>query len=119
MYEMLMRAHLSGPALKLLNRRLFIILLLTWVPLALLSTIEGHLFGGQNLPFLTDIESHVRFLVALPVLILAEVVVHSRSSLPRGSNYSFKGDLQKLSRSLGNKWANVRLSDKGCSYRWN
>lgn len=78
-YQIFMRAHLSGPALELLNRRLLIIPLLTWVPLALVSTIEGHLFGGQSLPFLSDIETHVRFLVALPILILAEVVAHSRT----------------------------------------
>jgi hypothetical protein len=44
-----------------------------------LSTIEQQLFWGQNLPFLNDTESHVRFLVALPILILAEVFVHRRT----------------------------------------
>jgi hypothetical protein len=79
LYQMFLRVHLSGPALEIVYRRLLIITVLTWVPLALLATIEGHLFGGQNLPFLNDIESHVRFLVALPALILAEVVVHRRT----------------------------------------
>jgi hypothetical protein len=78
-YQMFLRAHLSGPGLEQLNRRLLIIPVLTWVPLALLSTIEGHLFGGHNLPFLYDIESHVRFLVALPTLIVAEVVANRRT----------------------------------------
>jgi hypothetical protein len=79
LYQMFIRAHLSGPALELLYRRLLIIPLLAWVPLVLVSAVEGHLFGGQHLPFLNDIESHVRFLVALPVLIFAEVVVHGRT----------------------------------------
>jgi hypothetical protein len=78
LYQIFVRSHLSGPALELLYRRLFILPLLTWVPLALLSTMEGHLAGGKSLPFVNDIESHARFLVALPVLILAEVVVHRR-----------------------------------------
>lgn len=78
-YHTLMRSHLSGPGLELVYRRLFIIPLLTWVPLALLSTIEGHLFGGQELAFLNDIETHVRFLVALPILIFAEVSVHHQT----------------------------------------
>lgn len=79
LYQMFKRTYLSGPTLELLHRRLLIIPLLAWVPLALVSTIEGHLFGGQNLQFLNDFESHVRFLVALPVLILAELVVHRRT----------------------------------------
>ena len=79
LYQMLVRAHLSGPALELLNRRLLILPLLTWLPLAIVSTIDGHLSGGKNLPFLNDIESHVRFLVALPILIFAEVIVHQRA----------------------------------------
>jgi hypothetical protein len=79
LYQLFIRAHLSGPTLELLNRRLLVIPLLTWVPLAIMSTIEGHLFGGHNLQFLNDVESHVRFLVALPTLILAEVIVHRRT----------------------------------------
>lgn len=79
LYQMFVRAHLSGPALELLNRRILILPFIAWVPLALMSAGEGHLFGGQNLPFLNDIESHVRFLIALPVLIFAEVAVHRRT----------------------------------------
>jgi hypothetical protein len=55
-----------------------IISLFAWLPLAVLSAIEGHLLGSQNLTFLRDVELHVRFLVALPVLILAELPVHRR-----------------------------------------
>jgi hypothetical protein len=50
-----------------------------WLPLLLLSVIEGHAVGGSiNIPFLRDIEAHVRFLIALPVLLGAELVVHVR-----------------------------------------
>jgi hypothetical protein len=55
-----------------------VISLLAWLPLVVLSAIEHHLLGIQNLTFLSDVESHVRFLVALPILILAELVVHRR-----------------------------------------
>jgi hypothetical protein len=78
LFQMYRRAYLCGPALELLRRRVLIISLFAWLPLALLSAVEGHLFGSQNLTFLRDIESHVRFLVALPVLIAAELVVHQR-----------------------------------------
>ena len=34
--------------------------------------------GSAAVPFLLDVEAHVRFLVALPLLIIAELVVHQR-----------------------------------------
>jgi hypothetical protein len=80
LYQIFRRAHLAGPALELLRRRVLVISLFAWLPLAVLSAIEGHLLGSQSLDFLHDIESHVRFLVALPVLICAELVVHHRLS---------------------------------------
>jgi hypothetical protein len=40
--------------------------------------VEAHFLGGTKLSFFRDILTHVRFLVALPVLILAEVIVHQR-----------------------------------------
>jgi hypothetical protein len=48
------------------------------VPLAVLSLAQGHFVGGIKLSFFRDIETHVRFLVSLPVLIMAEMVVHLR-----------------------------------------
>jgi hypothetical protein len=57
------------------------ITLLAWLPLLILSVIEGHALGGAlKIPFLHDIEANVRFLIALPVLIVAELVVHIRIS---------------------------------------
>jgi hypothetical protein len=78
LFQMCRRVHLSGPALELIRRRMLVITLVAWLPLAALSAIEGHLLGSQTLTFLRDIESHVRLLVALPVLIYAELVVHRR-----------------------------------------
>ena len=79
LFQLYRRAHLSGDALELLQRRVLVITLLTWLPLMLLSALEGRALGGSiKVPFLYDIESHVRFLVALPLLIVAEVIVHRR-----------------------------------------
>jgi hypothetical protein len=51
---------------------------LTWLPLMLLSAWAGLLYRGGPLPFLFDIETHVRFLIAIPLLIYAELIVHTR-----------------------------------------
>lgn len=73
------KVYLSGDELELARRRVLVIAGVTWLPLLLLSMIGGHAMRGTlNVPFFYDIEAHVRFLVALPALIIAEVVVHSR-----------------------------------------
>jgi len=78
-FQLFRRFHLSGDGLELLRRRIVVIVLVAWLPLLLLSMLGGHLLAGAvKLGFLQDIEGQVRFLVALPVLIAAELIVHSR-----------------------------------------
>jgi hypothetical protein len=79
LYQLLRRAHLSDDALSLQRRRIVVLALIAWLPLLLLATLSGRLFdGGVAVPFLYDVEVHVKFLVALPLLVLAELVVHQR-----------------------------------------
>jgi hypothetical protein len=79
LFQLYRRTHLSGDALELLKRRVLIITLFAWLPLLILSVLGGHaLGGGIKIPFLYDVESHARFLVALPAFIIAELVVLSR-----------------------------------------
>ena len=78
LYRMLSRAHLTGSTLALLGRQVALSVLVCWVPLAVLSLAQVHFQGGAKLTFFHDIETHVRFLVSLPVLILAERLVHER-----------------------------------------
>lgn len=78
LYQMLRRTRLTGPTLELLRRRVVFFVLFCWVPLAVLSLLEAHFLGGTKVSFFRDILTHVRFLVALPVLILAEIVIHER-----------------------------------------
>jgi len=79
LFQLLHRAHLSDDALMLVRQRIIVISLLAWLPLLVLSALEGKVLGGNaTVPFLLDVEVHVRFLVALPLLIAAELVVHQR-----------------------------------------
>jgi len=50
---------------------------IAWVPVAVLSAVRG---GGSLPSFLTDYASLSRFLVIIPVLILAELPLHERRS---------------------------------------
>jgi hypothetical protein len=79
LFQLLRRARLTDDALLLLRQRIVVIALFAWLPLLLLSALEGQLLGGDvAVPFLLDLETHIRFLVALPLLIVAELVVHQR-----------------------------------------
>jgi hypothetical protein len=79
LFQLLRRAHLSDDAMLMNRRRVVVIALFAWLPLLLLSALEGRLLGGGvAVPFLFDVEVHVRYLVALPLLIAAELVVHRR-----------------------------------------
>ena len=78
LFQLLRRAHLSDDALLLVRQRILVIALLAWLPLLVLSALEGQVLSGPAVPFLLDMEVHIRFLVAMPLLIGAELVVHQR-----------------------------------------
>jgi len=75
LFQLLRRAHLSGDGLELLYRRIVALTLIAWLPLLVLSTLTH---AASRLSFFHDVEVHVRFLIALPVLIAAELIAHSR-----------------------------------------
>lgn len=82
LFQLLRRAHLSDDALELARKRIIVIALLAWLPLLLLSALDGQLIGGSvAVPFLMDVEVHIKFLLAIPLLISAELVVHRRMRL--------------------------------------
>ncbi len=70
LFQLLRRAHLSDDALTMARRRVVVIALLAWLPLLVLSALEGRALGGSvAVPFLLDVEVHIRYLVALPLLV--------------------------------------------------
>ena len=81
LFQLLVRSRLANPALELIQRRIVCLTLFAWLPLLLFSLVAGKAWVGGGLPFLKDIEMHARFLVALPLLIGAELLVHRRLRL--------------------------------------
>ena len=79
LFQLLRKAHLEGDALELLNRRIIAFVLLTWVPLLVLSVLDRTAGSAGRISILHDIEAHARFLAALPILIAAELLVHVRT----------------------------------------
>ena len=79
LFQLLRRSHLTDDALELVRQRIIIISLIAWLPLLVLSALEGQALGGRAaVPFLLDLEVHIRFLVVVPLFIAAELVVHQR-----------------------------------------
>ena len=81
LFQLLVRSRLATPALDLLYRRIVFFIMFTWLPLLILSLADDKAWGGAGIPFLYDIEVHARFLVALPLLIAAELLVNQRMRL--------------------------------------
>lgn len=82
LYQLFIRARLTTDTLDLLKRRVIVISLFTWLPLMVLSLASGQVIeSGIKVPFLYDIDVHVRFLVALPLMLIAELVIHQRIRL--------------------------------------
>jgi hypothetical protein len=82
LFQLFMRTRLTTDTLNLVKRRVIVISLFTWLPLLMLSVLTGEAVGGAiKVPFIYDVDVHVRFLVALPLLLVAELLVHQRIRL--------------------------------------
>jgi hypothetical protein len=70
--------HVSEERQRVITRALLAVLI-TWVPLLVLSFMQGQAYGTQiKISFLRDIAVNVRFLIAVPILILAESAIDRR-----------------------------------------
>ena len=90
--------------------------LITWLPLLVLSLVHGDAYGTSvRIPFLRDFAVNVRFLIAVPILILAEssidrrwriLVVHFLKSglVPEKELPSFEAAIEKTTRLRDRIW---------------
>ena len=76
LYRLYQRWRLLDPPIEHAERRVIAVIVVTWLPLFLLSLSDGKAFGGARLPFVLDLNVQTRFIVALPMLIAAEPLVH-------------------------------------------
>jgi len=77
-FQFFRKSHLAGDGLQLLHRRLLVITFLAWIPLLILAAVNPSVGKAGRLAFFHDVEVHTRFLLALPILVAAELIVHSR-----------------------------------------
>ena len=78
-YRAMVRARLASDEFPLLGRRVAFFIALTWLPLLAICAWQGDVLSVRaGISFLADFIAHVRFLVALPLLILAEPFIGAR-----------------------------------------
>jgi hypothetical protein len=79
LHGLLVRLGYAGDEWQLVVRRTLFAVIITWLPLFVLSVVEKQAFGHQiTIPFVRDFAVNVRFLIALPILILAERGIDQR-----------------------------------------
>ncbi len=79
LHWLLVRLRHAGDDRKLVLRRALAAVLIGWLPLLLLSLMQGLAWNRQlEIPFLRDLAVNVRFLVAVPILIVAESRIDRR-----------------------------------------
>jgi hypothetical protein len=79
LHWLLVRLGHAGDERQRVVRRALFTVLVTWIPLLVLSVIQGQAYGTQvEVPFLRDLAVNVRFLIAVPILILAESRIDQR-----------------------------------------
>jgi len=75
-YDLLHRFHLVRQTLPNVWRRIVALMVVIWLPLLLLSLTEGLAFGRDvRIPFLYDLAMYGRFLLGLPLLLFAELLI--------------------------------------------
>ena len=68
LYQLFLRAKLARPTMELVHRRIIACVVVTWLPLAVLSILAGTFAGGVTVPFLHDL-ANLRFLISLPLVL--------------------------------------------------
>ncbi|HQR09288.1 MAG TPA: hypothetical protein PLN21_20870 [Gemmatales bacterium] len=78
LYQLLLRLRLVKPTMGHVPRRILLGVLILWLPLVLLTLLAGTFLGGVNVPFLYDLDTNIKFLICVPLLIAAEIIIHRR-----------------------------------------
>jgi hypothetical protein len=60
------------------KKLILVFLCVTWLPLVIITAIDGTLYSGVQLPFLKDIAMQMRLLVALPILLLIKFIIDGK-----------------------------------------
>ncbi|UHQ20922.1 hypothetical protein LVB87_07245 [Lysobacter sp. KIS68-7] len=120
LYQLYLRTRMAQPPLRLLRRRMIVLAALLWLPMFALAVYEGVAWSGTALPFLNDISMYASFLVAVPLLVLAEPTVHiglrtiarnfvDADLVPDNALPDFRASINGVIRLRNSAWIEVAL----------
>jgi hypothetical protein len=78
LYRIQLRAGLMKREAPRIIKRAVLFALVAWLPLLILSAAQGLLFANVAIPFVHDFAAYSRFLVAVPLLVVAEIIIGGR-----------------------------------------
>lgn len=77
--KLLLKTGISGNGIKVQFAKVFILFVICWLPLAIMTLINGTFWTGEiATSFITSFDTQVRFLISMPIFILAQKMVSSR-----------------------------------------
>ena len=129
-YRILLRLHLVEENQYHPWRRIVLFTGLTWLPLLILSAIEGTLVnGGTGIAFLRDPVPHVRYLIALPLLVIADwfidpyvanIVRHFQISglVPDDAKPAYRNAVERLIRQRDAAWVDIVILGLSIGLVW-
>ena len=75
-YAVLARLHIRQPDSYSTRRRILVLTTLCWLPLLLLTAYEGNLLNQKlDIPFIYDLKPYIRYLIIIPLLIVADGLI--------------------------------------------
>jgi hypothetical protein len=101
--------------------RILLLVAIAWVPLVILSLIEGTLFATDiTIPFVNDIVPYVRGLIVIPLLVMADNVIEPMMSrtlgylqssgiVPDSERQKLDSAADKMSRKMNSKFIQLIL----------
>ena len=101
-----------------------------WLPLVILTLIEGSFVGDEVAQsFIKDVVPQVRFLIALPLLLVADLAINPAVSVairslersgvvPNDQQSRFQDALAKLEKGRDSKWPDVVMLALALSFTW-
>lgn len=84
LHRLACRAGLCDERFGRLPRRIAVAVGLLWLPLVVLACIDGRAWSGSPVPLLHDVDTLMRYVVALPLMLVAERLLHLRMAAAMG-----------------------------------
>jgi len=118
-HHVIQRTGLGGPRKVVLANRFVIVGAIVWLPLLIISIVEGQAFGNSvAVPFLYDWSAHIRFLIVIPLFLLADVITEPQliktiqqfqlsKLIADEDKDSFRENVRRMAELVQSRWSDV------------